>query len=182
MRLTLAAALGAAASLAACADSAPTQPETFTLPLVETRTAAQSHHFVAVQSGDEEVPPVPTRGRGTAVFSLSADGSALSYQLITAGVEEITQSHIHLAAFGTNGPVAVFLFGPVAEGVSNSGVLARGTITEADLIARPDIGFGATMAELVAAMRAGGAYVNVHTLDFPGGEVRGQIREGGPTR
>ena len=183
MRITLlASALGAAAGIAACADSAPTQPETFSVPVIETRTDAQSHHFIAVQSGDEEVPPVATRGRGTAVFSLSTDGTALSYRLITAGVEDITQSHIHLGAFGTNGPVVVFLFGLVPEGVSSSGVLAEGTITEGDLIPRPAIGFGGTMAELVAAMRSGGAYVNVHTLDFPGGEVRGQVREGGPTQ
>jgi hypothetical protein len=187
MRLTesaaalLGAALAGAALLGACAESAPTEPETFSAPIVELRTDAQSTHFVATQSGDEEVPPVATRGRGTAVFSLSGDGTALTYKLITANVAGITQSHIHLAPRGVNGPIVVFLFGLVPEGVSSTGILAEGTITEADLIARPAIGFGATMAELVAALRGGGAYVNVHTLAFPGGEVRGQVREAGPT-
>lgn len=180
MRITFLPAALLAGMLAGCSETAPTQPETFTLP-VELRTAAQSHHFIAVQSGDEEVPPVDTRGRGTATFALSTDGTELAYRLITTGVEGITQSHIHLGAFGENGPVIVFLFGLVPAGVSNSGVLAEGTITPSDLITRPDAGFGGTMPELVAAMRSGGAYVNVHTLDFPGGEVRGQIREGGPT-
>src|SRR5918993_209673 len=163
-----------------CSEQA-TEPETFSVPVIETRTGAQSHHFVAVQSGDEEVPPVPTRGRGTAVFSLSDDGTPLSFKLITANVENITQSHIHIAPRGVNGPVVVFLFDFVAQGVSNSGILSQGTITQANLIARPAIGFGATMQELVGAMRSGNAYVNVHTLAFPGGEVRGQISEGGPT-
>ncbi|HEU4830250.1 MAG TPA: CHRD domain-containing protein [Gemmatimonadales bacterium] len=182
MRITLLPAALVTGLLSGCSDTAPTQPETFTVPVVELRTAAQSHHFIAVQSGDEEVPPVETRGHGTATFTLSTDGTTLSYRLITAGVEGITQSHIHLGAPGANGPVVVFLFGLVPAGVSSNGVLAEGTITQSNLIPRPDIGFGATMAELVAAMRSGGAYVNVHTLDFPGGEVRGQVREGGPTQ
>lgn len=169
------------AVLAACSESTPSSPETFSLPVADLRTASQSHHFNATQSGAEEVPPVETRGRGTATFTLSSDGSELSYKLTTAGVAGITQSHIHLGVMGTNGPVAVFLFGLVPEGVTSNGVLAEGVITEEDLIARPDIGFGATMAELVAAMRTGGAYVNIHTLAWPGGEVRGQVREAGPT-
>ena len=183
MRVTqIPAALLGAVLLGACADAAPTGPETFAVPLGELRTDAQSSHFVATQSGDEEVPPVDTRGRGTAVFSLSEDGSRLDYKLITANVANITQSHIHIGPVGANGPVVVFLFGLVPEGVTSTGLLAQGTIVEADLIPREAIGFGGTMPELVAAMRSGGAYVNVHTLAFPGGEVRGQVREGGPTQ
>jgi len=168
--------------VAACAESGTTEPETFSVPVIETRTAAQSHHFQTALSGDEEVPPVPTRGRGNAIFSLSRDGTTLSYKVITANVENITQSHIHIGPVGVNGPVVVFLFGLVPAGVSSTGILSQGTLTQANLIARPAIGFGATMPELVAAMRSGNAYVNVHTLAFPGGEVRGQIEERGPTK
>ena len=181
MRLLVIAAASGAALLTACSESAPTAPETFAVPLIELRTDRQSHHFVAVQSGAEEVPPVATQGRGTAVFSLSPDGTELSFRLITANVANITQAHIHLAPRGVNGPIVVFLFGLVPAGVSSTGVLATGTIVQSDLIPRPAIGFGGTMAELVAELRSGGAYVNVHTLAFPGGEVRGQVREGGPT-
>ena len=50
---------------------------------------------------------------------------------------------------------------------------------------------GQPLAELVDQMRAGNAYINVHTNDgvapintgpgdFPGGEIRGQIGAGGP--
>lgn len=179
--LAIAAAASGIALIAACGDTTPASPETYSLPITELRTTSQSHHFGATQSGSEEVPPVETSGRGNAEFSLNAGGTELSFTLITAGVADITQSHIHLGAGGTNGPVVAFLFGPVPEGVTSTGILSQGTITEADLIARPDIGFGATMAELVDAMRTGGAYVNVHTLAWPGGEVRGQIHERGPT-
>lgn len=181
MRLFVLAAASGAALLTACGDQAVTSPETFSVPVIQLRTDNQSHHFVAVQSGAEEVPPVPTQGRGTAVFSLSKDGTALSFRLITANVENITQAHIHIGPVGVNGPIVVFLFGLIPAGVSNSGVLATGTLVQSNLIPRPAIGFGGTMAELVTQLRNGGAYVNVHTLAFPGGEVRGQVREAGPT-
>jgi hypothetical protein len=76
----------------------------------------------------------------------------------------------------------VFLFGFVAGGVTQNGVLAEGDFTASNLIARPAIGFTATMPELVAAMTNGRAYVNVHTVQFPAGEIRGQIDERGPSR
>ena len=99
-----------------------------------------------------------------------------SRRCIVSNIENVTQSHIHIAPKGVNGPVVVFLFGFVAGGVTENGLLAEGTITQSDLIARPAIGFGATMAELIAAMRSGNAYVNVHTVALPAGGVRGQVR------
>jgi hypothetical protein len=88
----------------------------------------------------------------------------------------VTQSHIHIGPPGVNGPIVVFLFGLVPGGVDATGLLAKGSFTQANLIPRPAIGFGGTLAELLAAMRAGHAYANVHTLAHPGGEIRAQIR------
>ncbi len=77
-----------------------------------------------------------------------------------------------------------FLFGSVAPGGGRTnGVLAQGTITAADLVGPLA---GHPLSDLISAMRAGNAYVNVHTNDgvgpintgpgdFSGGEVRGQI-------
>ncbi|MGH7713589.1 MAG: CHRD domain-containing protein, partial [Gemmatimonadaceae bacterium] len=67
-------------------------------------------------SGDEEVPARLTPARGTAIFHLSDDGTALDYKLNVANIENVVQAHIHVGAFGANGPVAVFLFGPAAAG------------------------------------------------------------------
>jgi hypothetical protein len=143
-------------------------------------SAAAARNFISAPiHGDEEVPAVATAGRGVATFQLNDDGT-LSYQLVVANIENVTQSHIHLAAAGANGPIVVFLFGFVAAGVTDQGVLAEGTITEANLIPRPAIGFGGTMAELIEAIETGGAYVNVHTIAHPGGEMRGQTRVAGP--
>jgi hypothetical protein len=138
---------------------------------------AVSNHFIAPMSGDQEVPAVDTRARGQATFTLSEDGSELSYRLIVANLENVTMAHIHLAPAGVNGPVVLWLYpaGPppqLIEGRS-SGVLATGTATEANLVGPLA---GAPLSALIEAMRSGNAYVNVHTSQYPPGEIRGQIR------
>jgi hypothetical protein len=158
--------------LPACTEQVA-EPD-FEVP-VAFNSGLAGHHYGTPLSGREEVPANDQPGRGVAQFWLSEDGTELRYKLIVANVENVTQSHIHIGAFGTNGPVVVFLFGFVPGGVTVNGPLAEGTITQADLIARPAIGFGATMAELLAAIESGNAYVNVHTVAIPGGEIRGQL-------
>lgn len=178
--LPVSTALLLSALVAGCGPDTPTQASPLEIPVVFDRHA--SHNFGANLSGDEEVPPNDSRGRGHAQFWLSKDGTSLEYKLIVANVENVTQSHIHIAPRGVNGPVVVFLFGFVAGGVTENGVLAEGTLRQSNLIARPAIGFRATMPELLAAMRSGNAYVNVHTVQLPAGEIRGQVREEGPTK
>ena len=154
------------------------------LVLLAAPAAASGHRFVAPLSGDEENPPVDTRATGVATFKLNSAGDAFSFRLIVANIENVTQSHIHCGAEGVNGPVVVFLYPdappPVLIEGRFQGVLATGTRTNAHVIARPDSpecpGGVANFDELLAKMRAGEAYVNVHTQQFPGGEIRGQIR------
>jgi len=169
--------------LAACTGADKPDTDVMTAPLFDVKLGAQGFHTHA--SGDQEVPPRDTRATGNATFQLSDDGTELHYKLIVANIENVVQAHIHLAPAGVNGNIVAFLYGLVAAGGGRAdGVLAEGTITDADLI--NDLA-GATIADLVAAIQAGGAYVNVHTNDgvgatntgpgdFPGGEVRGQIR------
>jgi hypothetical protein len=166
--------------LLGCGDSQPTEPETFVIPVYAR--SAESLNFGTHLVGAEENPPVPTDADGQAVLKLSSDGTSMHYKVITNGLTAITQSHIHIGPVGVNGPIVVFLFGFVAGGVTQDGILAEGDFTAANLIARPAIGFGATMPELIASLRTGGAYVNVHTVANPGGAIRGQVEEHGPTR
>lgn len=157
---------------------------------VVAASPGESKNFVATLSGGQEVPARDTNARGNAVFQLSNDGSVLRYKLIVANIENVFASHIHCGVVGVNGPIGVTLFmGTPGSGRVN-GVIATGEITA------PDSGNACgwdTLDDVVAAMRSGGAYVNVHTNDgvdpantgpgdFPGGEIRGQVQENGPTR
>ena len=137
-------------------------------------------------TGAQEVPARATQAQGQAIFHLSDDGQSISYRLIATNIDNVRQAHIHLGQAGANGNIVVFLYGAVpAGGGRQSGVLATGTITAANLI--NDLA-NKPLADLVAAMRSGNAYVNVHTDDgvappntgpgdFPGGEIRAQIIE-----
>ena len=137
-------------------------------------------------NGGEEVPPTDTNARGNATFELSADGLTLTYKLIVANIDNVVASHIHIGPPGVNGPVVLFLYGTAAPGGGRSdGILAQGTRTAANLVGPLA---GHPLSDLISAMSAGTAYVNVHTNDgvappntgpgdFPGGEIRGQIRD-----
>ena len=137
--------------------------------------AGENRNFGTHLTGSEEVPAVDTNAQGQAIFKLSKDGTELHYKLIVANIENVLMAHIHMAPAGQNGGIEVWLYpaSPPPQLIPGrtNGVLAEGVITEGDLV-----GTLTTMEDLIAAMRAGNTYVNVHTTEFPGGEVRGQIR------
>ena len=133
--------------------------------------AGANRNFVAPLDGGQEIPPVATNATGLAKFQLSQDGTAVSFKLIVANIDNVVASHIHCGAAGANGPVGVTLFG--GGPTSANGTLNEGTI------AAPNAGNGcgwANLAAVVAAMESGNTYVNVHTLGTLSGEIRGQIK------
>ena len=135
-------------------------------------------NFRAPLRGGEEVPPVDTHTVGVATFKVSNDESQISYKLIVANGEQVTQSHIHCGLPGTNGPIVVFLYG-LGPTVDINGVLASGVITAADVIPRaPSASCPsgvADLADVIEILRTGSAYANVHTVAHPAGETRGFI-------
>jgi hypothetical protein len=147
-------------------------------------SAVAGDNFVATLSGGQEVPARDTQARGVATFKLREGGTALAFKVNVANIDNVFAAHIHCGAVGVNGPVGVTLFMGSPAGGAVNGTLAAGTITA------PDAGNGcgwADLAAVLAAMGSGATYVNVHTNDgvpptdtgpgdFPGGEIRGQIR------
>jgi hypothetical protein len=160
------------------------------LSVVAMAEPPSARHFVAHLEGGQEVPVRETHATGQTIFTLSQDETQIQYRLIVANIDNVTAAHIHLGAAGVNGPVVAFLAGDFPPGGGRvQGVLAEGTITAANLVGPLA---GMDFSVLVAALRAGGVYVNVHTNDgvapantgpgdFPGGEIRGQLRAVGPS-
>ncbi len=145
----------------------------------------------AVLAGRNERPtPRDTHAHGVAIFELSADGSSMHYKLIAANIENVIMAHIHLGNASVAGPVIVWLYpagGPPAadpNGGRFDGVLAEGAF-DASKFVGPFA--GKPFSALTDNMTAGTVYVNIHTDDgvaptntgpgdFPGGEIRGQIK------
>src|SRR6267143_4289002 len=169
--------------------TAPSSSVSLAAAASASASVPDAKNFVAHLAGANEVPARDTRAEGELKLQLSADGKSLEYRIIASNINNVFASHIHIAAPGVNGPIVVFLFGSVpAGGGRTDGVLAAGTITAANLINALK---GHPLSDLIDSIRVGHAYANAHTNDgvppintgpgdFPGGEIRGQIRTAGP--
>ena len=175
-RLALITALIAAAATVGCVADNRTPAEPDLVIPVFSHGAGHDGFNGTHMSGGQETPPRPSRAQGQLVLRLEAGGTALAYKLLVANIEDVTQAHIHLSPPGAPGPVIAWLYpaAPPAQHIPGrfNGVLAEGTITDIN-VTGPLAGQG--VAALVATIRAGNAYANVHTVRFPPGEIRGQI-------
>jgi hypothetical protein len=136
-------------------------------------------------SGYEETPSaVSTTGNGTFNARISNDNSRIDWELSYADLEgAVQQAHIHFGQKGVTGPISVFLCTNLGNGPAGTQACPAppatisGTITAADvtnLANERGISAG-EFDELLAAIRAGVTYVNVHSTRWPGGEIRSQI-------
>jgi hypothetical protein len=117
--------------------------------------------FQAVLSGAEEVPVVNTNASGRAVLGLSADTTTLYSRLLVNDISGISLAHIHQGPAGQNGPIVFTLYD--GSGPFDPINPISGTITTS------------LSTEQLFNLLANNFYVNVHTGDNPGGEIRGQI-------
>lgn len=158
-----------------------------TLLLVGAPLSAQaaSKVFTARLTGTEEVPARDTKATGQAHFTINESATQVEFRVTVANIENVVGAHIYMGAPGETGTLVATLYGPVSPGGGKkTGVLASGTITEANLVGSLA---GRPISELISAMKAGNTYVNVLTDDgqgpsdqkpgdFSSGEIRGQIR------
>ena len=127
-------------------------------------------------SGSEEVPLVDTKASGSAEFTAPHFDSII-YSVNVSNMDNITAAHIHSGKTGANGPILVTLYkteSPSSEPIN--GILTSGNITNADLEGPMA---GKTLIDLTKVMELGETYVNVHSEEYPNGEIRGQIQGGG---
>lgn len=163
----------------------------FSLALAAAKDDGDS--FSARLRGLSEVPPVATEASGTFSATLSSDGSTLTYKVTYKNLQApILFSHIHFGFPKEAAGIMVFLCGPASgqtggppAGTPNpppcqgttSGTVT-GSLTAANVIGPNAQGItpGADFAKVVQALREGAAYVNVHSVRSPAGEIRGLVQ------
>jgi hypothetical protein len=143
--MTYTAAVAIAAIVSASAFAASTAP---------TRSTA-SAKLKAFLTVNQEIP-APTGASGTGTFTATVTGKTIKFRLTFTGLTgPATAAHIHAALAGKANPVpAVPLCSPCKNGQT-------GTVTASAAVMKKILG--------------GATYVNVHTKNNAGGEVRGQI-------
>jgi hypothetical protein len=116
---------------------------------------AATETFKGTLSGAAEVPPVTSSGAGTATVTLDTATKQITYNVTYSGLSgPAAAAHIHCgAAAGANAGVAVKFDNPASP------ISGTATMTDAQ----------------IADLEAGKCYVNVHTADNKGGEVRAQL-------
>jgi hypothetical protein len=127
-------------------------------------------YFVTNMTGQEEVPPVDTQAVGEAILTQDLPlNQTMHYFVNVTGIEGVSQGHIHSGAEGENGPIVVTLFN--FDSPQNE-VLQYSNFTASNLEGPMQ---GKTMQDLIAALKNGTTYINVHTEQNPNGEIRGQL-------
>lgn len=134
-------------------------PEAFTAP-----ASGRAVTFVARLSGSQEVPVAGGPGvndpDGEAVAFVQVRGDRVTFSLDWKGFTP-SLGHIHEGAAGQNGAVKVPLFGSAMPSSVRSAA-GQAAVTDAALAQR-------------LRSDPAGFYVNLHSAEFPGGAVRGQL-------
>jgi hypothetical protein len=159
--------------------------------------AHDRHHrderLFAVLEPTHEVPALSSTASGSFTATLDEDEQTITYELTYQNLEAAPlQAHIHLGQRGVNGGISVFLCGnppnvppataPTPPACPAAPATVTGKLTAADIIGPAAQGIAPTTAttnefgELVRALRSGVTYANVHSVKYPGGEIRGQVK------
>ena len=138
-----------------------------------TQAQAQTLTFNAQLSGANEPTVVVTGSAGSAVVTWNtvtkAGTSRVDVYNMPVGT---TASHIHVGAVGAGGPVVINFTVP-AGGISNDYGLS-GTFGCSDLVPRAAQGIN-SCEDFEQTLMLNNTYVNVHSTNNPGGEIRGQL-------
>ena len=153
---------------------------------VAASVSAHDDGIDARLKGFQEVPAVSTVAKGRFKATVDHKSGAIHYELSYSGLEgTVTQAHIHIGQRDVNGGIMVFLCqtatNPDPTGLAptcpQSGTVT-GLLQAGNVIGPAAQGIAvAEFAEVLAAVRGGVAYANVHSSKFPGGEIRAQLRD-----
>ena len=140
--------------------------------------STEEQKFWTGLEGEFENPQVDTTASGIAVFKVAED--SIWYLINVTGIDKVTASHIHGGALGENGPILASLYRTNDNFTGN----INGTLTQGNITGQTLVGQAAArdqLFDIVSRMKNGTTYVDVHTIDYPAGELRGQIMSANST-
>jgi hypothetical protein len=176
-RFRLAAAVGVVAALA--------------VVVVAIAAARGGHGIREKLTGYQENPALSTTGHGKFRLTIDRKAQEIHYELTYGGLESpATQSHIHFEKKTNNGNIVVFLCSNLGNGPPGTQACPANGGTISGTIRPADVGAGAAAQgiaggefdEFLQAIKVGATYVNVHSVDRPGGEIRAQLVHGKPDK
>ena len=142
--------------------------------VLAAQASAQVVTLRTTMNGGEETPVLNSGMVGNAEVSVDLASRELAVTLNAFNVPTATTAgHIHVGAAGIAGPV-VLNFPPGVVGRTGDFAMTF-RLGERDFVARPAQGIN-TMDDIIQAIVNGNAYVNIHTTQNPGGEIRGQLK------
>jgi hypothetical protein len=165
--------------------------------LVTTMSAAYANaqQFRATLSGFNEIGglgagetgAIFSAGQGTLTVDLDTQKQSLTYALTYSNLgAPVTQAHIHFGKIHVAGGIMVFLCTNLGNGPAGTppcpanGATVTGMLTPASVIGPTAQGITpGNFNALAAALLSETAYGNVHTTNFPAGEIRGELRRPG---
>jgi hypothetical protein len=123
-------------------------------------------------------------------LDLKSSAHTITFKLTYSALSsQVTQAHIHFGKEHVAGGIMVFLCSnlpsppPGTKACPLVSGTVTGTITPASVIGPTAQNVSAgNFAALVAALVSNTAYSNIHTVNFPAGEIRGQIHRGDEQR
>lgn len=112
-----------------------------------------------MNGANERPNPVTTTATGEAVITVI--GNLVSWKVDVTGITGVTAGHIHRHHPDSTAGGVIQGISPTTGGTNFTGTLALGSATVVDSV--------------LAIIRAGRAYVNIHTSTNPGGEIRANL-------
>ena len=144
--------------------------------LLSTQAAAQTVTLSADLTGGEETPAALNTGMfGTVAVGVDQQSKELTVTLRVFNTPTpTTAGHIHMGSAGTPGPTVLNFPASLVGRVGDFAMTFRLGDTPGVFTPRPAIGIN-TIDDVIEAVIGGNTYVNIHTTQNPGGEIRGQL-------
>lgn len=134
--------------------------------------------------GYNEVPTLSSPAKADFDAKINPDETQIDYQVTYSGFPTpVLQAHLHLGKRAVNGGIMVFICSNLGNGPAGTPLCptpagtVSGTWTAASVVGPLGQGIApGEFAEVVQAIRVGAAYANIHSQQFPGGEIRDQVK------